>query len=150
MGLVSLFGVQVESRVAFLIVGEIVVGAVLILALVMAARHKGWYHHYMILSAFLADELVMKPLMYQRLALGVFGSFPYPGTIGLPHVLLAVSATVLGAVTVILGFRFRVKKKKKMFMPPKGRVHKIFGALYLASWFATMLYGIRIFASFYL
>ena len=119
-------------------------------AFVMPARHKGWYHHYMILSAFLADELVFKPLMYQRLTLGVFGSFPYSGTIGLPHVLLAISATLLGAATVVLGFRFRIKKEKKMFMPPKGRVHRIFGALYLVSWFATMLYGVRIFVLFYL
>jgi hypothetical protein len=64
--------------------------------------------------------------------------------------LLAVSVTVLGAATVILGFKFRIKKQKKMFLPPKGRVHKIVGALYLVSWFATMLYGVRIFVLFYL
>jgi len=150
MGLVNLFGAHVEPRVAFLMIGEIVVGVILVLAFVMAARHKGRYHHYMILSAFLADELVFKPLMYQRLTLGVFGSFPYPGTSGLPHILLAVSVTVLGAATVILGFKFRIKKQKKMFLPPKGRVHKIVGALYLMSWFATMLYGVRIFVLFYL
>lgn len=150
MGLVNLFGAHVESRVAFLIIGEIVVGILLVLAFVMAARHKGRYHHYMILSAFLADELVFKPLMYQRLTLGVFGSFPYSGTVGLPHIMLAISATVLGAATVVLGFRFRIKKGKKMFMPPKGRIHKIVGALYLVSWFATLLFGVLIFVHFYM
>jgi hypothetical protein len=150
MGLVNLFGAHVEPRIAFLMIGEIVVGAILVLAFVMAARHRGWYHHYMILSAFLADELVFKPLMYQRLTLGVFGSFPYPGTSGLPHISLPASATVLGAATVSLGFKFRIKKQKKMFLPPKGRVHKIVGALYLLSWFAAMLYGVRIFVLFYL
>ena len=150
MALVNLFGAQVESRVALLMIGEIVIGVLLVLAFLLAARHKGRYHHYMILSAFLADELLMKPLMYQRLALGVFGSFPYSGTVGLPHVLLAVSCSVLGALTVILGFWFRVKKEKQMFMPPKGRIHKVIGALYLISWFATMLYGVRIFVLFYL
>ncbi len=150
MGLVNLFGALVEPRIAFLMIGEIVVGAVLVLAFVMAARHKGLYHHYMILSAFLTDELIFKSLMYQRLTLGVFGSFPYPGTIGLPHVLLAVIATALGAATVVLGFRYRIKKGKKMFMPPKGRMHKIVGALYLLSWFAAMLYGVRVFVLFYL
>ena len=149
MATVDLFGAQVEPRIAFLMIGEIAVGVLLVLAFVMAFRHIGRYHHYMMLSAFLTDELIFKPLMYQRLALGVFGSFPYPGTIGLPHVLLAVSATVLGAATVILGFRFMIKKEKKMFMPPKGMIHKVFGALYLVSWFATMLYGIRIFMQFY-
>jgi len=150
MGLVSLFGAHVEPRIAIIMIGEILVGVLLVLAFVMAARHKGLYHHYMILSAFLTDELIFKPLMYQRLTLGVFGSFPYSGTIGLPHLMLAVTATALGAATVVLGFRYRIKKAKKMFMPPKGRIHKIVGALYLVSWFATMLYGVRIFALFYL
>jgi uncharacterized membrane protein YozB (DUF420 family) len=150
MGLVNLFGAHVEPRIAFLMMGEIVVGVLLALAFIMAARHKGRYHHYMILPAFLADELVIKPLMYQRLTLGVFGAFPYPGTSGLPHILLAASATVLGTATMILGFKFRIKKEKKMFLPPKGKIHKIVGALYLVSWFATMLYGVRIFVLFYL
>lgn len=150
MGLVSLFGAHVEPRIALLILGEITVGILLVASFIMAARHKGRYHHYMMLSAFLTDELVLKPLMYQRLTLGVFGSFPYSGTLGLPHVLLAISATILGATTIFLGFKFRLKKGKKMFMPIKGRIHKIIGAVYLASWTATLLLGVRIFATFYL
>lgn len=150
MAFVSLFGVQMPFQSAVLLVGESVVAALFVAAVLFAARHKGTYHHYLILSGFLVDELVMKPLMYQRLALGVLGSFPYTGTVGLWHVSLSVAATVLGIATIYLGFRNRVKKGGKMFLPPKGRVHRYVGALYLASWAATLLLGLRIFATFYL
>jgi len=150
MALVDLFGVRLPEEAAVLLVGESVVASLFVAAVVLAARHRGTYHHYLILSGFLLDELVMKPLMYGRLALGVFGNYPYSGTLGLPHIAVAILATVLGIVTVCMGFRYRVKKDRRMFLRPKGRIHRIVGASYLVAWAATLLLGLRIFATFYL
>ena len=148
--MVDLLGVQMPVESAVLLIGEIVVAALFIVAVLFAARHKGTHHHYLILSGFLLDELVMKPLMYQRLSSGVLGSYPYDGTAGLAHIVLSAVVTALGLVTIYLGFRHRVEKDRRMFMPPKGRIHKFAGASYLAAWAITMLLGIRIFATFYL
>jgi hypothetical protein len=150
MGTVDLFGVSVPSQVAIVMIGEIVIAALFVTAVLMAAFHKGWYHHYLVLSGFLLDELVMKPLMYSRLSLGVFGSFPYKGTSAMPHLVLAAAATVLGIAAIYLGFRYRTKKDHKMFMPPKGKIHRYIGALYLLAWLATLIGGLRIFGTFYL
>jgi hypothetical protein len=37
-----------------------------------------------------------------------------------------------------------------MFLPPKGKIHKYIGAAYLLAWLATLIVGLRIYASFYL
>jgi hypothetical protein len=57
--------------------------------------------------------------------------------------------TVSGIIAIYLGFRYRVKKDRKMFMPPKGRVHKIAGAVFYASWYLAFLLGLRVFLLFY-
>jgi hypothetical protein len=150
MAFVELFGVLMPFESAVLLVGESIIAVLFIVAVVLAALHKGTYHHYLVLSGFLLDELVFKPLMYQRLSLGVLGSFPYEATAGLPHIALSSVATVLGIVTIYLGFRYRTKKGWRMFMPPKGRIHRYIGASYLIAWAVTMVIGLRIFATFYL
>ncbi len=150
MSTVDLLGTILPSQVAIVMIGEMIIAGLFVTAVLMAALHKGWYHHYLVLSGFLLDELVMKPLMYGRLSLGVFGSFPYSGTSAIPHLVLAVITTVLGVLAIYLAFKHRSKKDHKMFLPPKGKIHKYMGAAYLLAWLATLIVGLRIFASFYL
>jgi len=148
---VDLFGVVMSTEAFVSMVGEIVVACLLILAVVIGLKHKGVYHHYILLIAYLSDELVFKVIMYSRLRLGVFGDFPYAGTMAPLHISLAVLVTVLGLAAVALGFKYRIKKDRKMFMPPRGmKWHKPIGILYVVFWFVSFLDGIYIFRSFYL
>jgi uncharacterized membrane protein YozB (DUF420 family) len=150
MGEVELFGVLMSTEGFVSMVGSIVVACLLILAVVLGLRHKGVYHHHILLVAYLSDELILKVIMYSRLKLGVFGDFPYGGTMAPMHIFLATVVTVLGLATIVLGFRYRVKKNRGMFMPPKGmKWHKPIGFLYVAFWFAAFLDGIYIFRSLY-
>ena len=151
MSAVDLFGVVMSTEAFVSMVGEIVVASLLILAVVIGLKHKGVYHHYILLIAYLSDELVFKVIMYSRLRLGVFGEFPYAGTMAPLHISLAVVVTVLGLAAVVLGFKYRIKKDRKMFMPPRGmKWHKPIGILYVVFWFVSFLDGIYIFRSFYL
>ena len=151
MSAVDLFGVVMSTEAFVSMVGEIVVACLLILAVVIGLKHKGVYHHYILLIAYLSDELVFKVIMYSRLRLGVFGDFPYAGTMAPLHISLAVLVTVLGLAAVVLGFKYRIKKDRKMFMPPRGmKWHKPIGILYVVFWFVSFLDGIYIFRSFYL
>jgi len=148
---VDLFGVVMSTEAFVSMVGEIVVACLLILAVVIGLKHKGVYHHYILLIAYLSDELVFKVIMYSRLRLGVFGDFPYAGTMAPLHISLAVLVTVLGLAAVVLGFKYRIKKDRTMFMPPRGmKWHKPIGILYVVFWFVSFLDGIYIFRSFYL
>ena len=150
MALVELLGVRMPVEAAIVLVGEAVVGVVLVIAFYLAATHKGRYHHWMMLSAFLFDELVLKGIMVRKLLDGALGSYPYEGTGGTPHVVLSAICTVAGIAVIYLGFRHRVRRAGNMFLPPKGRKpHKIVGLVYLASWAATLLVGMRIFWDFY-
>jgi uncharacterized membrane protein YozB (DUF420 family) len=144
----NLFGATVSPIVAFFLLGELSVLIVLVAAFIMARLHKGSTHHYLMLSAFLADILVFKPLMFSR-ASTVYGSFPWDGTRLAPHFLIAASVAIIGACTVVLGFKYRVKKGSKMFMPPKGKLHRIVGALFLILWSATFAIGLVIFLETY-
>ena len=147
--MLELLGAELAPVVAFMLIGEIAVFAVFVCAWVLARLHKGRYHHYVMLAAFLTDELVFKPLMTLR-ALEVYGPYPWPGTNIAPHLWLDIGVTALGVATVVAAFRFRVKKKGNMFMPPKGRIHRLLGYLFISLWAATLVLGIRIFAGFYL
>ena len=151
MGDVMLFGVLMSTGAFVAIVGEIVVASLLASALFLAMKHKGTYHHYLLLVAFLSDELVLKVIMYSRLRLGVFGEFPYGGTHAPLHLILAVATTVLGLTAIVLGFRYRVKKDRRMFMPSKGmKWHRPIGVLYIIVWFLAFIDGVYIFSRFYL
>lgn len=145
-----MLGVTMPVETAFMLLGEVAVGIVLLTAFVLALTHRGAYHHWMMLAAFLFDELVLKAMMVQKLMQGVLGDFPYTGTSGLPHLLLSTLCTVAGLLAIYLGFRFRVKKDRRMFMPPKGRIHKVAGAVYIVSWLASFVIGLAIFRSSYL
>src|SRR4030042_5351250 len=149
MDFVELFGVFMPGEVGISLVLEIAVAVLLALALFMAATHRGPSHHWIMLAAFLVDDLIAKPIMVQRLTLGVFGDFPYSSTSGLVHISLSIITTVSGIIAIYLGFRYRVKKDGKMFMPPRGRIHKIFGAVFYASWYLAFLLGMRVFLMFY-
>jgi uncharacterized membrane protein YozB (DUF420 family) len=142
---VGLLGAQVPSVVALMFIGEAAMLAVFIVAWLLGRLHKGKYHHYVMLAAFATDMLVFKPLMTTR-ALEVFGPFPWPGTSISLHLYLDLAVTVLGFVSIYYGFKFRIKKGGKMFLPPKGRMHKWAGYLFIAFWIATFVLGIRIFA----
>lgn len=151
MALIELFGVRMPLFAAEILIGESIIGAVLVASVLMAWKHHGGRHHWMMLSAFLADELLIKPIMYSRIVTGLFGPFPYSHTLGLPHFALATAAGVLGVVAIVLGFRYRIKSKtdRRMFMGAKGRIHRWFGASYVAVWFIAFVYGLMIFHLFY-
>jgi uncharacterized membrane protein YozB (DUF420 family) len=74
---------------------------------------------------------------------------PWEGTKIVPHLLISLLAAVLGVATVYLGFRYRVKKERKMFLPPKGKLHRIVGALFLVLWSATFAIGLVMFLETY-
>lgn len=144
----ELFGTDIAPAVAFMLIGEMAVFAVFVCAWALARLRKGRYHHYLMLTAFLTDELVFKPLMTLR-ALDVYGPYPWPGTSIAPHLWLDIGVTALGVASIVAAFKFRVKKEKKMFMPPKGRIHRLLGYLFILLWAATLVSGVRIFAGFY-
>jgi len=146
---VNLFGATVEPIVAFFLLGELGVLVALVAAYLLGRFHKGRAHHYLMLVAFLADLLVFKPLMYSR-ASSAWGSFPWDGTRIAPHLILSASAGAIGAIDVLLGFKYRIKKGPKMFMPPKGKLHRTLGLLFLAVWSVAFVIGLVIFLETYL
>ena len=147
--MIDLLGVKVPSVVALALIGEIVVLAALVTAVLMAHAHRGRDHHYLILVAFLFDLLVLKPIMLSRIAGNIYGAYPWDGTLILPHVFMEPISTVSGAVTIFLGFKHRTKKDGKMFMPPKGRMHRIVGLVFIVSWTLTFILGMMIFNQVY-
>jgi hypothetical protein len=142
---VGLFGAQVPSAVALMFIGETALLAVFLVAWMLGRLHKGMYHHYVMLAAFATDMLVFKPLMITR-ALDVYGPYPWSGTSISFHLYLDLAVMVLGLLSFYYGFKFRIKKNGKMFLPPKGRMHKWVGYLFIAFWVATFVLGIWIFA----
>jgi len=144
----DLFGASVAPIVAFFLLGELAVLVTLIVAIILARLHKGSIHHYLVLIAFLSDSLLFKPLMLSR-ASSAWGSWPWDGTRIAPHLLVSIVAAVLGVLAVVLGFRYRVKKGSKMFLPPKGKLHRTIGWLFLVLWLLTFTVGIVIFLETY-
>lgn len=126
-------------------VGEAALLTVFVVAWALARLHKGSHHHYVMLSAFLVDAVVFKPLMLSR-ALSVYGSYPWPGTSIAFHFYLDIVVLVLGVSNIVLGFKFRTRKGGRMFMPPKGKVHRWLGYAFIAFWIFTFIAGVRIFA----
>jgi len=129
------------------LIGETVLAALFVVALLMARKHRGREHHLILLGVFLVDELLLKPIMISRALDGTNGSFPWNGTAVLPHLALAIAMTLLGIVTIFIGFKRSVRKGKKMFLPPKGKMHKLIGYAFVASWFASYVVGLWIFSS---
>ena len=151
MALITLFGVHMTYLALSVLIGEALVGGMIAAAVVMAHIHKGRNHHWMMLAAFLGDVLVVKPIMIYRISQGVFGPFPYTHTPALPHMVLAILAAGLGIVNIWLGYRYMVRggKSKNMYLNAKGARHRIVGAVFVAIWAATLIYGIWIFYTTY-
>jgi hypothetical protein len=151
MAFVTLFGIKMTYLAFEVLIGEALVGVTILTALIMAHTHRGRYHHWLILGAFLGDLLVVKPIMIMRISQGVFGPFPFSHTLGLPHMALAIGTASLGVAAILLGFHYRVKsvKSKKMYMTAGGRIHGFVGAAFVAVWVITLIYGLRIFFLFY-
>lgn len=134
------------------LVGEALVGGLITAAVVMAQTHRGRYHHWMMLSAFLGDVLVVKPIMIYRISQGIFGPFPYSHTPAMPHMILAALAAALGITNIYLGFKYRIisGKAKNFYLNEKGVRHRLIGAAFVAVWAATLIYGIYIFYTTYI
>jgi uncharacterized membrane protein YozB (DUF420 family) len=128
-----------------MLVGEAVLLTAYVTAWVLARKHRGRHHHFVMLSSFALDMLVFKPLMLSR-AIGTYGSYPWPGTNIAIHFWFDVLVAILGVLTIYLAFRFRVKKNKKMFMPPKGRIHRTAGYAFIVLWVSTFVLGIWLFS----
>ena len=114
----------------------------------MARTHKGRMHHYTMLVAFLADLLVLKPMMYNR-ATSAWSPSPWEVSRIAPHLLLSFVVAVFGIVSLYLGFKFRVRKDRRMFLPPKGRLHKTIGVLFIVLWTIAFVTGVLIFHQTY-
>lgn len=147
--MVELLGVVMPDIVAFFLIGELAVFAVIVAAFVLARLHRGRHHHYVMLAAFLVDMVVFKPLMTARAFSGVWGEYPWSGTSILPHMVLDSLALVAGLGAIFLGFRYRVKKDANMFMPPEGKMHRWLGRAFIVLWTITLLGGLRIFMDAY-
>ena len=152
MDLITVFGVRMTFLALSVLIGEAVVGIVMAVAVIMAHTHRGRNHHWMILTAFLGDLLVVKPIMIYRVSQGAFGSFPYSHTPVLPHMALAIFTAALGAINIWLGFKYRIKsgKSKNFYLSAKGTRHRIVGATFVALWESTMIVGIWIFYTTYI
>jgi len=131
--------------VAFMFVGEAALLIAYIVAWACARLHYGKRHHYVMLSSFALDMLVFKPIMISR-AFRVYGSYPWPGSSIALHFWLDAAVAVLGLLTIYFAFRFRTVRDRKMFMPPKGRVHRRLGIAFIILWIATFIVGVRVFA----
>jgi uncharacterized membrane protein YozB (DUF420 family) len=146
----ELLGVSTTTTAAVVLIGETILAAILIIGIFLAARHKGTYHHWILLTVYLSDFLVLKPLMILKIYDGTYGSYPWPAPAGLfPHIIMAVITVVSGAAAIVLAFKYRVKKGNKMFMPPKGKIHRLVGAVFVVSWFVVYIVGIVVFYRLY-
>jgi len=149
--MVLVFGSDVPAIVAVMLFGEIAVFCVYLVAVLFAAVHRGKPHHYMMLAAFLTDILVFKPLMSMRAFGDVWGGYPWSGTSILRHMVLDTITLVVGIATIYLGFKYRVKRENKMFMPPaRKKIHRVVGTSFIILWLVTLVVGISIFVESYL
>ena len=105
----------------------------------------------MMLAAFLMDVLVFKSLMSMRAFGDVWGGYPWSGTSILRHMVLDTITLVVGIATIYLGFKYRVKRENKMFMPPaRKKIHRVVGTSFIILWLVTLVVGISIFVESYL
>lgn len=129
--------------------GEVVLGVLLAVALVMAFKHMGKNHHWLMLGIFGTDLVLFKTIMYLQAFDGRFGPFPFNANLVLPHMLISWLWILAGAFAIATGFRFVTRRKGKMFMPPKGRSHIVFGWAALSMWYLSLLAGLGVFVLTY-
>lgn len=140
-----MLGPNIPAVVDFLMIGETALAVVFAASFVLSRRHLGRYHHFATIGAFLADMVLFKPLMLLRAADGSNGFLPWGGTNVMPHLIAAVIVAALGVVAIYIGLRKVIRKEKKMFMPPKGKRHRLIGYAFLVAWYATYAIGIIIY-----
>ena len=146
----ELFGVSTTTSAAVVLIGETVLAAILLVGIFLAAKHRGANHHWILLTVYLSDFIVLKPLMILKIYDGTYGSYPWPAPAGLfPHIIMAVISAASGAAAIALAFKYRVNKGNKMFMPPKGKIHKLVGAVFIVAWFAVYFMGLVVFYRLY-
>jgi uncharacterized membrane protein YozB (DUF420 family) len=133
--------------VMVMLIGETVLAGILVISLFLAAKHRGLPHHYLMISVFLIDMVVFKPLMISKAIDGSNGSFPWDGTNILGHLLISIGVAALGAISILVGFRSAIRKGSRMFLPPAGLIHRILGSAFLVAWTATYLTGLVLYAS---
>jgi uncharacterized membrane protein YozB (DUF420 family) len=143
----GIFGANVPLLVDVNLLGESILAILLVVALLLAALHKGHIHHYLMLAAFALDLVVFKPIMFSLALNGSNGLFPWEGSQILLHLIVSTIVAVLGLVAIYLGFRKVVRKDGKMLMPRTGRVHRIAGAAFIGLWLATYFIGLYIFVN---
>lgn len=146
----DLFGISTTTTASVVLLGETVLAAILLIGIFLAAKHRGMNHHWILLTVYLSDFIVLKPLMILKIYDGTYGSYPWPAPAGmLPHIIMAVISAASGAAAIALAFKYRVKKGNKMFMPPEGKIHKLVGLVFVVSWFAVYAIGLGIFHRLY-
>ncbi len=141
----GIFGANVPLLVDLNLLGESILAFLLLVALFMAAVHKGHIHHYLMPVVFTLDLLVFKPIMFSLAFDGSNGLFPWEGSSILLHLIISSIVAALGLLAIYLGFRKVVKNAGKMFMPKQGRVHRIVGAIFILLWLITYVIGLFIF-----
>ena len=95
------------------------------------------------ISVFVVDQLVFKPFMISR-ALSIWGPYPWSGTQIVYHMYLDVAVAILGVANIYLGFRYRIKRDRRMYMPAKGKIHRYIGALFIIAWILTYALGVLV------
>ncbi len=141
----GLLGPNIPPIVDFLAIGETALAAILVASFLLARMHKGRIHHYVMIGAFSVDLLLFKPVMFYRAMDGSNGFFPWNGTHVLIHFIAAMTVAALGLAAIYLGFRRVIRREKKMFLPPKGKKHRLVGYAFLVAWFLSYIIGILIY-----
>ena len=136
----DLFGAQLPVAAVFFLFGQGLLLSALVVAYILARKHKGREHHYLMISIFLVDQLVFKPLMISR-ALSIWGPYPWSGTQLVYHMYLDIAVAILGVANIYLGFRYRIKKDRRMYMPAKGKIHRYVGVFFIIAWIVTYASG---------
>lgn len=148
MSFSELFGSSMPTEVAISVTVEVVLAALFALALLLVASHEEFYHHCIMLPAFLSDELVAKTTMVSRFTDGVLGDpFLSPTNRAFWKIALSVVATVSDVLTIALGFKFRTRKPRQMFLPVRAkRLHLVSGVIVYASCCSAFSIGMRVFS----
>ncbi|MGQ9588044.1 MAG: hypothetical protein ACUVT7_06675, partial [Thermoplasmata archaeon] len=116
--MVELFGSDVPATATAMLFGEVAVFCAYLVAVLLAAVHRGKHHHCVMLAAFLTDVLVFKPVMSMRAFGDVWGGYPWSGTSILRHVVLNALTLVAGITAIDRGFKYLAKREGKRFTPP--------------------------------
>ncbi|UCE91087.1 MAG: DUF420 domain-containing protein [Methanobacteriota archaeon] len=133
--------------VMVMLIGETILAVTLVTSLLLAAKHRGIQHHYLMISVFIIDMVVFKLLMISKAVDGSNGSFPWDGTNILGHLLMSIGVAFLGGMSILLGLRNVIRRDSRMFLPPSGKLHRVFGSAFIVLWIAAYLTGLVLYAN---